>query len=164
MTLDSSLNAASGNSKPAAATFSSTWAAEEVPGMGRITLDRLSSQASPVCRVLAPRSLATVPAPQAPFCSGPAEPREKGDAMLLAILDHVIPLAVGEAIAILHRDDGDDFAAALDVLVGHVGEARHGESCPARAVWPVSPSMRRRRRPDRERGAGRHRCDRVADA
>ena len=43
--------------------------------------------------------------------------------MLLAIVDHVIPLPVGKAIAILHRDDGDDFAAALDVLLGHVGKA-----------------------------------------
>ncbi len=43
--------------------------------------------------------------------------------MLLAVIDQVVPLPVSKTVAILHRDNGDDFAPALDVFLGHVGKA-----------------------------------------
>jgi hypothetical protein len=42
--------------------------------------------------------------------------------VLLAVVEEVIPLTVGEAIAVLDGDDGDDFAGALEVFERDVGE------------------------------------------
>src|ERR1700722_8892017 len=42
--------------------------------------------------------------------------------MLLAIPEHIIPFAIRETIAILHRNNGDDFSSALNVLLVHVGK------------------------------------------
>src|ERR1700674_3974299 len=50
------------------------------------------------------------------------EPGDKGNSITLTITHYVVPFAVGEAIAILHRDDGDNFARSLDVLLRHVGQ------------------------------------------
>src|SRR5579872_3114065 len=49
-------------------------------------------------------------------------PGNEGDAVLLAMVEEVVPLAVSEAVAVLYGDDGDDFAGALDVFEGDVGE------------------------------------------
>src|SRR6267143_7118118 len=48
------------------------------------------------------------------------EPGDKSNSTTLTIIDHVVPFAVGKAIAILHRDDGDDLACSLDVLLRNV--------------------------------------------
>src|ERR1700674_1655416 len=50
------------------------------------------------------------------------EPRDKSNSITLTITHYVVPFAVGKAIAILHRDDGDNLARALDVLLRHVGQ------------------------------------------
>src|ERR1700722_16054776 len=50
-------------------------------------------------------------------------PGQERDAMLLAIIDQVVPLTVGKTIAILYRDYGDNFAPALHVFLGYVREA-----------------------------------------
>src|SRR5260370_1481432 len=50
------------------------------------------------------------------------EPGDKGTSIMLTITHYVVPFAVGKAIAILHRDDGDNFARSLDVLLRHVGQ------------------------------------------
>src|ERR1700687_2245562 len=50
------------------------------------------------------------------------EPGDKGNSITLTITHYVVPFAVGKAIAILHRDDGDNFARSLDVLLRHVGQ------------------------------------------
>ena len=42
--------------------------------------------------------------------------------MFFAVVQEVIPLAIGEAVAILNGDDGDDFASTLEVFEGDVGE------------------------------------------
>src|ERR1700677_1956654 len=42
--------------------------------------------------------------------------------MLLAIPEHIIPFAIRETIAILYRNDGDDFSCALNMLLGHIGK------------------------------------------
>ena len=88
-------------------------------------------------------------------------PRNEGDAVLLAVVEEVIPLAVSKAIAVLHRDDRDDFAGALEVFEGHVGERDVADLALLRAVLRGFPSRRRRRRPDRGCGAGRRRCGRA---
>src|ERR1700674_3668378 len=50
------------------------------------------------------------------------EPGDKGNSIALTITHYVVPFAVGKAIAILHRDDGDNFARSLDVLLRYVGQ------------------------------------------
>src|ERR1700686_3827406 len=50
------------------------------------------------------------------------EPRDKSNSSTLTIIHYVVPFAVGKAIAILHRDDGDNLARALDVLLRDVGQ------------------------------------------
>src|SRR5580704_16341159 len=59
LTSDNSSYAAWGSSRLAAAMFSSRCLIEEVPGIGRITLDLLSNHANATCRGLASRSAAT---------------------------------------------------------------------------------------------------------
>src|ERR1700686_2569929 len=50
------------------------------------------------------------------------EPRDKSNSITLTIIHHVVPFAVGKAIAILHRGDGDNFARSLDMLLRDVGQ------------------------------------------
>src|SRR5579859_3666709 len=49
-------------------------------------------------------------------------PRKESDVVLLAVIDDEIGFAVGEAIAVLHGDDGHDPAGSLDVFASHIGE------------------------------------------
>src|SRR5580658_3325630 len=57
-TADSLVKSSSGNLIPAAAMFSSTWATDDVPGIGSMNLDRRSSHASATCKAVAPISRA----------------------------------------------------------------------------------------------------------
>src|SRR6202521_3061118 len=50
------------------------------------------------------------------------EPRDKSNSITLTITHYVVPFAVGKAIAILHRDDRDNLARSLDVLLRDVGQ------------------------------------------
>src|ERR1700681_1453151 len=50
------------------------------------------------------------------------EPGDKSNSVALTITHYVVPFAVGKAIAILHRHDGDNFARSLDVLLRDVGQ------------------------------------------
>lgn len=59
------------------------------------------------------------------YCSpnspGPKwKPWNIGYPVPLAIVDDVIPFTVSEAIAVLHRDDRDNCASALDMFLSHV--------------------------------------------
>src|SRR5262249_22110672 len=58
------------------------------------------------------------------FASGLArserKPRNEGNVALLAEVEHVIPLAVGEAVAVLHGHDRDNFPCTFDVLLSHI--------------------------------------------
>src|SRR3982074_3403774 len=49
------------------------------------------------------------------------EPGNKSNSVALAVIHHVVPFAVGEAVAILYRNDGDDLARSLDMLLRDVG-------------------------------------------
>src|ERR1700736_3831657 len=51
------------------------------------------------------------------------EPGNKGNSIALTIIHNVVPFAVCKAIAILHRDNRDDFACAFDVLLRDVGQS-----------------------------------------
>src|ERR1700694_5008308 len=44
------------------------------------------------------------------------EPRNKGNSIAVTIFHHVVPFAVGKAVAVLHTDDRDDSACSLDML------------------------------------------------
>ena len=52
-------------------------------------------------------------------------PRDEHDPISLAIVDDVIPLAIGETVAVLDRCDGDDPASPFNVFLGDVGEGDH---------------------------------------
>ena len=51
------------------------------------------------------------------------KPRDEGDSILLAMIHHIIPLTIGEAITVLHRNNGDDPARPLDVLLSDVRQS-----------------------------------------
>lgn len=63
------------------------------------------------------------------------KPRDEGYRILLAIIDNVVSLTIGKAVAILHRDDGHDLPGTFDMLTGNVGQ--------------VSSSLRIRSDPDK---------------
>src|SRR5256885_11249914 len=60
------------------------------------------------------------------FAGNPAgcewEPGDKSNSITLTIVHYVVPLTVGEAIAVLHRHDGNNFAGSLDMLLRDVGQ------------------------------------------
>ena len=49
--------------------------------------------------------------------SAKREPWNKHDSVALAIIDDVIPLAVGEAVTVLDRYDGNDLSGPLNVFL-----------------------------------------------
>ena len=115
---------ASGNLSPAAAMFSSTCATEDVPGIGSIVRERFRSHARATCNGFALRSFATLIQDVVGLAVLPEwRPGDEGDAVLLAVVEQEIPFAIGKAIAILNRDDGDDFAGALQMFKGHIRES-----------------------------------------
>jgi hypothetical protein len=50
------------------------------------------------------------------------EPGNKGDFIALAIVHYVVPFAVGKAVTVLHGNDGNNFACALDMFLRDVGQ------------------------------------------
>src|SRR4029077_15223537 len=49
------------------------------------------------------------------------EPWNKSNFIALTIIHHVVPFAVGKAIAVLHGDDRNNSTRSLDVLLCDVG-------------------------------------------
>ncbi len=95
-----------------------------VPGMGSMTGERRSSQASETTAVETLRAAAIFSTTSfALRALRHRAPGQEGDAVGLAVVEHEIPLAIGEAVAVLHADDGHDFLRALDVLERDVGKA-----------------------------------------
>src|SRR5712664_4704746 len=56
------------------------------------------------------------------FACSKWEPGNKGNSILLTIIHHVVPFAVGKAIAVLHGDDRNNSVCSLDVLLRDVGQ------------------------------------------
>src|SRR5438445_572270 len=56
------------------------------------------------------------------LASSQREPGNKGDFIALAIVHHVVPFAVGKAITVLHGNDGNNLACALDMFLRDVGQ------------------------------------------
>src|ERR1700757_3191688 len=50
------------------------------------------------------------------------KPGNENNAIAVTIFHYVIPLTIGQAVAILNRHDGNDFARSFDVLLSHVGK------------------------------------------
>lgn len=44
------------------------------------------------------------------------KPGDESDSVAFAVVHHVVPLSIGKAVAILHRDDRNNLARPLDVL------------------------------------------------
>ncbi len=57
------------------------------------------------------------------FTGSQWEPGNKSNFIALTIIHHVVPFTIGEAVAVLHRDDRDNFASSLDVLLRNVGQS-----------------------------------------
>ena len=57
------------------------------------------------------------------LAGGQREPRDERDVLALAVVQHVLGGAVGEVVAVLHRDDRGDPPRRLDVLDRHLGQA-----------------------------------------
>src|SRR6266850_1893969 len=113
----------------AAATFSTTCATVEVPGMGKMTGDRASSHANATCegvtffradsplRRVAARKR-TVRARQ--LASRQGKPRNEDDVVLLTVFQNVLRAAIGHAIAILYARDGHDRARVMKLAHAHL--------------------------------------------
>ena len=107
----------------AAAVFSSRCATVEVPGIGTITGERCSSQASATCdargvvcgRDLLQRRVVDV--------VGHRAPRDEADAVLRAVVEERLGGAVAEAEPVLHRHDVRHLLGRLQLLDGDLGEA-----------------------------------------
>src|SRR3989442_7341371 len=56
------------------------------------------------------------------FACSQWEPRNKDNSIALTIIHHVVPFAVGKAIAVLYGDDRDDSPGSFDVLLRDVGQ------------------------------------------
>src|SRR5205807_8552556 len=67
------------------------------------------------CAIRFSTSPATLPAPN-------GNQGNEGNLIALTIIHHVVPFAVRKAIAVLHRDDRDNSARSLDVLLRDVGQ------------------------------------------
>src|ERR1700751_5376428 len=55
-------------------------------------------------------------------CLAQWSPWQKRNAVLFAVINDEIGFAIGEAVAILHGDDRNNFASALNVFTGHIGK------------------------------------------
>src|SRR5690348_16414967 len=48
------------------------------------------------------------------------EPRDKCDPVGLAVIHDIVPLTISETVSVLNRDDGNDLARSLDMLLRNV--------------------------------------------
>lgn len=56
------------------------------------------------------------------FASSQWEPGNKDDFIAFTIVHYLVPFAVGKAITVVHGNDGNNFAGALNVLLRDVGQ------------------------------------------
>ncbi len=68
------------------------------------------------------------------LAAGHRIPGQEGDAALLAPVEGLLVAAVGERVAILHGDDGDDLLRLLDLGGRDFAEADVADLCPAPAA------------------------------
>ena len=139
--------------------FSSRCSTEEVPGIGSISGERCSNHASATCMGLARYALRdSLQGLFRRFARAQREPGNEHDSVLLAIVHHVVPLAIGEAVTVLHRNDWHNFASAFDVFPRYIGQARSDESSLPTATRPACLATPPETQSDQEYEAGKHRC------
>ena len=105
-----------------AARFSRRCSIESVPGIGSITGERRSSQASAICAGVAPWRSAIFSERRAAVAAQ-REERHEHDPLALAVVDDVVVPALGEVVVVLHGRDRHDPAGALDLLDAHLRDA-----------------------------------------
>ena len=115
-------NSASVSSNAAAPRFSSRCAMEDVPGIGSITGERRSSHASETTGVDTPRAAAIFSITSLAFGSGQAGSRVETQSSLLRNNRPRNPILCPKTVAVLDRDNRNDFARTLDVLERNVRE------------------------------------------
>ncbi len=104
--------------------FSSRCSIDEVPGIGSISGERCSNHASATCMGLAAmRVCDPLHSLLRSFARPQRKPGNEHDSVLFAIVHHVVPLAIGEAVTILHGNDRHNLASPLDVLPRYIGQA-----------------------------------------
>ena len=104
----------------AASVFSSTCAVFDVPGMGNITDERCSSQASASWDGEA-RCCFAVPSRGLPGLAGRhRRPRDERDVFGRAVAQDIFAGPVKETVTVLHGRDGDDRAGLGHLLDGHL--------------------------------------------
>ena len=113
------------SSSPAAATFSSRCSIEFVPGIGTIAGERCSSHASAICAAVAPWALATR-LPRARGLGHPTRregiPRNVRKPVALAPVDERVVVPLGDAVAVLDRDDRHDLPRPIELPLADVRE------------------------------------------
>ena len=87
-----------------------------MPGIGRITGECASSQASATCRGVAPwpRAISLTAGPR--LATSPARdrsPRQERELLALAFTEHVLGRPIQHVVVVLDRHDLDDLLGAL---------------------------------------------------
>jgi hypothetical protein len=134
----SSTNCSSVSSMAAPAMLSSRWLTFEVPGIGSMTGERLSSQARASCDGVAPQpgkgqlrrcraalggQLCQRAAGACQCTGGQREPPDERDAIAGRVVEQGLGGAVGEVEHVLHGDDRGDFLRGPQLLHGDLGQA-----------------------------------------
>ena len=119
-----------------------------MPGIGSITSERRSSQASLTCCAVAPRRCGDLVDLLA--AAAQREERDEDDSLVGAEVDDLVVLALLEAVLVLDRRDRDDAATEEDLLDARPPRARRcgsgrprGTRRSARASRPAAPLGRR---------------------
>ena len=106
--------------------FSSRWATLEVPGMGSITGERCRSQARASWETVAPfflRRQVERAAMAGDLAGRERKPRNEPQALLGAVVEDRLALAVAEIVQVLDAYDRDSLLCLLDLRDRHLGQA-----------------------------------------
>ena len=99
-----------------------------MPGIGSTTGERLSSHASFTAFSVTPRRWRAGDGRPAVAAEGVV--RHERDPLAFAVVEHVVVFALGQVVLVLHRDDVDDAAGALDLFHAHRGHADMADRAP----------------------------------
>ena len=123
--------------------LSSRCATDDVPGIGSITGERRSSQASASCAGVAPcsaRDRRERAAGLGQLAGGQREPRDERDALALAVVQHVLGAAVGQVVAGSARRRSAAISRAASICATLTSDSPMCRILPSSCSAPSSPS------------------------